>query len=316
MSATDTSPVWKRVAWGLALVAVIFVGDRVMAAGLNAAMMGTGNRYAVIYRGEAPGGVLLLGNSRGVNTFHQPTIEEAIDRPVFNASFNGTSTQFAEVILRDYVERNPTPRLVVLEVTGLAAGVNQLQNFFPFGSESARLDAYLNEAVSPTVATARRLFHLYNYNGEMLFRSLAAAGATDQGEINRYTISPGLIASTRRETPEPLRSNPENLAALQEIVAFCEANDIELRLVIGPYLPIYRERIPAYDEWVASVREAAGGMRVWDYSLAIDDETAFADRVHMNYRGARQLTPILVADGLFDLDSAAPPDTTLTEPTP
>ena len=36
----------------------------------------------------------------------------------------------------------------------------------------------------------------------------------------------------------------------------------------------------------------------------------------MNYRGARQLTPILVADGLFDLDSAAPADTTLTEPTP
>jgi hypothetical protein len=75
--------------------------------------------------------------------------------------------------------------------------------------------------------------------------------------------------------------------------------------VIGPYLPVYRQNLPEYDTWVESVRQAAGGARIWDYSLAIDDNSAFADRLHMNYRGAQLLTPILVEDGLFDLDARA-----------
>lgn len=314
MSASET-PVWKRVAWGLVLVGVIVAGDRVMAAGLHQAVMSTGNRFAVMYRGEAPGGILILGNSRGVNTFHQPTIEAALGRPVFNASSNGTPTELSDVLLRDYVARNPKPDLVVIEVTGIVAGANQISNFFPFARESERLSDFLDQELSPTVSTARRLFRLYNYNGEVLFRSLAA-GASDQGEINRYKISPALVAATERMEPEPLDLRERNLDALRRMIAFCEEEGIEVRLAIGPYLPAFRERIDGYDAWVARVREAAGGARIWDYSEAIDDVTAFADRLHMNYRGAQILTPRLVADGFFDAGTRPTAGSTLTDSRP
>ncbi len=301
----DTTPVWRRVAWALALVALVVAGDRALAAGLHQAVMHTGNRFAVMYRGDAPGGVLVLGNSRGVNTFHAPTLARALGRPVFNASSNGAATALSEVLLRDYVDRNPAPDLVVLEVTGVAGGDDQLSTFFPFGAESARLDAYLDGELPASVATARRLSRLFDYNGELLFRALAA-GASDQGEINRYTISPELVEATRRGGPTELRARPENLEALGRIVAFCRAEGIELRLAIGPYLPAFREKIGTYDAWLARVRRAAGDTPVWDYSDALADPSLFADRLHMNDRGAQALTPTLVADGLFDPTSPSP----------
>ncbi|WP_420453982.1 hypothetical protein [Rubrivirga sp.] len=301
----DTTPAWKRIAWALALVALVVAGDRALAAGLHSAVMHTGNRFAVLYRGDAPGGVLVLGNSRGVNTFHAPTLERALGRPVFNASANGAPTALSEVLLRDYVERNPAPELVVLEVTGVAGGVDQFATFFPFGAESARLDAYLDGAVPASVAAARRVSALFDYNGELLFRALGSAGASDQGQINRYTVSPELVEATRRGGPTELRARPENLDALGRIVAFCRAEGVELRLVIGPYLPAFREKIGTYDAWLARVRQAANGTPIWDYSNALDDPSLFADRLHMNHRGAQALTPILIADGLFD--PATPP---------
>ncbi len=305
---------WRRIGWGLALVAVVVAGDRALAAGLHAAVMQSGNRFAVLYRGDAPGGVLILGNSRGVNTFHQPTLEGLVGPPVFNASYNGMSTELSEVVLYDYVERNPEPELVVIEVTGVGADDDQLRDFFPFATESERLRAYLSETLPARVATARRLFALYNYNGEMLYRSLAAGGS-DQGTINRYKISPALIAAADRQAPTQTRLRYGNAAALGRMVSFCQARGIPVRLVIGPYLPAFRAKLEGYDEWVDAVREAAGGAPVWDYSEATDDVTAFADRVHLNYRGARLLAPRLVEDGLFDPDVAGPASLAIPPPT-
>ena len=297
---------WKRIGWALALVALVVAGDRALAAGLHAAVMQTGNRFAVLYRGDAPGGVLLLGNSRGVNTFHQPTLEALLDRPVFNASYNGMSTELSEVVLYDYVERNPDPELVVIEVTGVGADDDQVRDFFPFAAESERLRDYLSETLPPRVATARRLFALYDYNGEMLYRSLAA-GVSDQGTINRYKISPAVIAIAENQEVAQTRLRPENAAALGRMVAYCETRDIPVRLVIGPYLPVFRSKMDGYDAWLAELSEATDGAPIWDYSGAIDDVTAFADRVHLNYRGARLLAPRLVEDGFFEPTVSRPP---------
>jgi hypothetical protein len=305
---------WGRIGWGLALVALVLAGDRALAAGLHAAVMQTGNRFAVLYRGDAPGGVLILGNSRGVNTFHQPTLAELLDGPVFNASYNGMSTELSEVVLYDYVERNPDPELVVIEVTGVGADDDQVRDFLPFAGESERLRDYLSATLPPRVATARRLFALYDYNGEMLYRSLAA-GASDQGTINRYKISPAVIAIAEEQGGEPMRLRPENAAALGRMIAFCREREVPVRLVIGPYLPVFRSKMDGYDAWVAELGEAVGGAPIWDYSRAIDDVTAFADRVHLNYRGARLLAPRLVKDGFFDPDVAGPASLAIPPPT-
>ncbi|PAP77159.1 hypothetical protein [Rubrivirga marina] len=300
------SELWKRIGWGLALVALVVAGDRALAAGLHAAVMSTGNRFAVLYRGEAPGGVLILGNSRALNTFHQPTLAGLLNVPVFNASYNGMSTELSEVVLYDYVDRNPDPELVVIEVTGVGADDDQVRDFFPFAAESERLRTYLSQTLPPRVATARRLLGLYNYNGEMLYRSLAA-GASDQGTINRYKISPALVAAAERQEVAETRLRPENLAALGRMIAFCGERRIPVRLVVGPYLPAFRSKMTTYDAWVDAVSDGVGGVPIWDYSQAVTDVTAFADRVHLNYRGARLLAPRLFEDGLFDPAVAVPP---------
>lgn len=301
---------WKRIGWALALVALVVAGDRALAAGLHAAVMQTGNRFATLYRGDAPGGVLILGNSRGVNTFHQPTLEALLGRPVFNASYNGMSTELSEVVLYDYVDRNPEPELVVIEVSGVGADDDQVRDFLPFAAESERLEAYLAASLPSRVAAARRLFALYDYNGEMLYRALAA-GDSDQGTINRYKISPAVLALAEDQEVAQTRLRPENAAALGRMVAFCRERGIPVRLVIGPYLPVFRSKMDGYDAWTAALGAAVGGAPLWDYSGAVDDVTAFADRVHLNYRGARLLAPRLVGDGFFDPAVPGPPDASL-----
>ena len=91
------------------------------------------------------------------------------------------------------------------------------------------------------------------------------------------------------------------------MIAFCGERRIPVRLVVGPYLPAFRSKMTTYDVWVDAVSDGVGGVPIWDYSQAVTDVTAFADRVHLNYRGARLLTPRLFEDGLFDPAVAVPP---------
>ena len=302
-----TSPPWYRpVVWALAFVAVVLVGDRVGAAVLEAAVMRTGNRYAALYRGGLDKDVVVIGNSRGINSFHQPSLQEELDRPVFNLSFNGMPTELQEVILYDYFDRNERPELVVIEVTGSMADDDKLADFFMFADHSDRLADFLYGTVPRKEALVRKTFALHNFDTEMLTRALSYVGRSDQSVINRYSILPSMLELVEREPPVEFTSRPENLRALRRMVDFCEARGVAVRLIVGPYLPQYLDKVTNYDAWFASVQAAVGeDVEIWDYSDRIDDLTGFSDRIHLNLEGSKMLIPYLLEDRFFEPAGAA-----------
>ena len=294
------STVMKRLAWVLALIGLVVVGDRVIARGLQKVVLSTENRFAVLYRGGVPDdAVLIFGDSRSVDSFHAPSLSEGLGRPVFNLGNNGTSISIIEILLEDYLERNGKPSLVVIEASCVRQSHEQIQDLLPFATTSDRVGLFADRVLPDDLVRARQVSDLYNFNGETLVRAIGTFGKSDQGYAPGKRISAQALAEAQGDYVDTINLRPENLDALERLTAMLRSEGIEYRLVIAPYLPAYRPKIENFDAFVRAVSEAADAP-VWDFSNALTQTDAFADRVHPNRTGARLLVPILIERGLFE----------------
>lgn len=102
------------------------------------------------------------------------------------------------------------------------------------------------------------------------------------------------------------------------MVRTLKARGIETRLVIGPYLPAYAARSvnlrDATALLAARVHEVDPDAVVWDYSTAIADPAAFADRIHLNVHGSRLLLQKMRNDGFFRISRAGGDDRNFSSP--
>lgn len=294
---------WPRLRIALTrlalLLAVAFVGDRLLAWGIGAVLSKSGARFATLYGTTAPADLVVLGNSRGVNGFFAPAIERRLGQRAMNLSFNGQSTLLSEALLRDWIDRHGVPKVVVLEVHGVGAAHDTIDALAPFWSRSERLDA-IALAERPENRIAAKVAHLFAFDNEQTLRALYYLRRPDQDWINRYTISPALVEETRAMPPAPITWRDDNLAALGRIAALAREQGFRLRLVVSPFLPEYVARLSNYPEFLAKVREAAGGAYVWDEALGDRVTAHFADRLHANDVGAIAWFETLVPRGFFD----------------
>src|SRR6185312_4505509 len=100
----------------LALVLALFVaGDRVIAFALGEIVSHSEFRFSRVYRGGLDFDVLVVGDSRGVHSIFAPELSKRLCRPVFNMAFNGMSTETEEALVRDYLDRNKPPKVVLIE---------------------------------------------------------------------------------------------------------------------------------------------------------------------------------------------------------
>jgi hypothetical protein len=277
-----------------AFLIAFIVADRGFSRILEEVLVGSQFRYSELYRGGTEHDVLIFGNSRGVNGFFTPDMAKELNVTALNLSFNGLSMEMTELLLKDYLGHNSAPRLIILEVTnlhnkGLNSDVLQL-----YSAVSPRLaDAWDN--IEPHLGFIHRYIATsHRYSGELFLRVLYYFERSDQDWINRYRIDPE-FGEKFRPSDETQSSwsavIPEDqLIALRCIVALARQHGIELRLVITPYLPNYVRYLRGYEEWVDQV-ELASGLKVEDWSQAIEDTKFFADPVHMNLDGFRVLFP-------------------------
>jgi len=290
----------------LVLAALAFVGDRLLALALRSAVSHSQLRLSVAARGGVPAGVLILGDSRGVNGFYAPELKQRLGRPVFNLSFQGMSTVIEEAVLRDYLRWNPAPRLLLLEVTNVASEQGLLDGLMCYWDVYPSLGR-LAGTLSRRNRVATRVSHLFAFNGEVTMRALYYERRSDQDLVNRYHITPGLLAATRVEPDFDQQASPENLAALGRIVRLAFDRGIPVRLVVTPYLPAHVAHARNWAAWLERIRRAAGGAEpIWDYGRAISDSMLFADRVHLNVAGCAGFIDRMLRDGMFDARTDSP----------
>jgi hypothetical protein len=291
------------VTWLLLIAAIYVTGDWLGSKALSSLMWRSNLPFPKLYDGQYDAEVVCIGNSRGVHGFPQEIMEEVAGKRVANLSVNGMAPQIAECFLRDYLDHNPAPRIVLaeanfIEMETTAPGV---MKFSPFFSKSQRLFD-LACRFDPTYWVAGRISQLMQYNSELstfaAMHLLVHRGKADPDALVRRQISPQLAADTENMPPVELRIDETELEAVKRMAEECRQRGIEFRLILTGYLPAYREKISNLQEWRDQIA-AATGLEVIDLS-AIDSNSAFFDRIHLNAEGSRRTAELMVEQGLLN----------------
>lgn len=298
----------KALQFLVALLVCFFLSDRLAGWGFSRLVEHSQFRLSRIYRGGLKADILILGNSRGVNGFLAPLIEEKTGRPTYNLSFNGMDFQTAEALFADYLDHNQTPKLLVVEITALHS--RELAKGLKFlVPESERLSALLNDRYY-SIWVAGELSHVYRFNSEVFLRELFYLRKSDQNWLNDRSVDTEV--STSYVMPETEHAkwaavNPAYLAPLIRLVRLAQARHIEVRAVVTPYLPIYNQQATEYPQWKKTVQTALGeSCPIWEYRTALEQPEHFADVIHANRQGSIAFLDVLLRDHFFDAGAQQP----------
>jgi hypothetical protein len=290
-----TRDVRKGLIWIAAFVLVVLAGDRAFAWIAHRVLVRSQFRYSRLYRGGNDAEIVILGDSRGVNSFYGPAMEKLTGVHVLNLSYNSLSPEVAEALLLDHLDRSAKPKVVILEFTSAIVSGEVLTELRPYAGLSPRLMA-LYAKKHPYAARAGRVFHLLPLNSGFYIEALHYMRRDDQDWIMRSTIPPEARARQMKWTFKPF---PQNVAALGRIAEVLRSRGIEGRLVIAPYYQKTFTNMPQFLGIVEHAVHPGGHVRIYNYANAIGDPDAFADTVHLNETGSLILLTMLQRDGVF-----------------
>ncbi len=282
----------KALLWIATLFLVVMAGDRLLSWALGRVLVRSNFRYSQLYRGGTNADILIMGDSRGVNSFYAPAIEELTGKKAFNLSYNSMSPVVAEALILDYLDRNKPPKMVIFEPTCVQVDGAVLTELRPFATMSPRLMA-LYQRKHPDAARTEKIFHLLLLNTGFFVDALHYMKQSDQDWIMRGSLP----ATSKAEGKGLMTFLPGNREALQRIVKALRQHGVEVRFVIAPY----------YSQGIANLKEFVAGLplddhvRVAAYDTVLSDPALFADHVHLNERGSRVFLEILKRDGVLTL---------------
>jgi hypothetical protein len=289
----------KVLTFSTMFVVLLLAGDRLGAWGLQKLVARSQDRYVAMYEGRARADILVLGNSRADNHFPPQMMKQALGVATSNLGLGGVSATLAEALMKDFIERNGAPRLIVLEATVLEVDPYVIGDMMIFTSDSPRIAALVKHN-APRLYYAMRVFKLFQYNNEMLWRILYHVWKPPLDRVHSGTMTPELLEEIRKRGEFHMTSYVDNESALRRMVDYARQRGIPLRIVVTPYLKDQYDKFTNFESWKARVEGLAGGQAVWDYSHRFDSPALFRDSEHMNSAGTTRLLQAMVDDGFYD----------------
>jgi hypothetical protein len=288
----------KKFLWIIALIAVVFIGDRVGGMLLQKLVDISQFRYSRLYRGEAKADLLLVGNSRGL-MFYQPYLEEVTGQKTFNISYNALSIDLAKNLIADQIKINGAPKIMILDITMCDRKNDRLiSGFQAYRSHSENLQKLIKER-QPKTFYGGVFSHLFRFNSEIFHRALYYENKTDETWLIDRVINEKMIANLEDTDINDFTIKDYLLDNLIETVKLAQNAGVDVKLVVNPYYPLYRtQRMINIEKTIQRV-EAATNLKVHDYSTAISDLKSFGDFQHLNKYGSRLFIDEMVKDGII-----------------
>ena len=285
----------KNAFWYPLLLLLFFAGDRFGGYVLEHQAGQSQFRFARLYRGDARAEILLLGNSRGL-TFYQPYIEQITGKTTFNLSYNGLPMDVAKALVLDYLDRYPSPKNLLIDITTCdRENDNLLTGFSSFSGKSARLDVLIKEKARKAW-WGGKVSALFRFNNEIFQRTLFYRNKPDTDWLLDRVIQNDLATQVAKHSYD-LEINPYLVQQLKETVEAAKAKGVNVTLLIGPYFPGFVVKNMAD---LKSAVEKATGLPVHDYRDALNDAADFGDFMHPNKKGSVAYMDLLDRDGFFD----------------
>ncbi len=256
-------------------------------------------RFSKLYYGTNNADLVILGNSRAVNSFYAPYLESTYKLKTLNLAYNGLSMPIIKVLLDDYLKSNMAPRYVAIEVTSLESSYKVLPNLKQYMIDSPSIKGLVRTHY-PDIYNASLLSRAFIYNSEYFLRTLYYLRKSDQSWINRYAITKELyeqLSTSSHKIALFDKLDEDSITALNEIIHVCDAYNIEVILILAPVIDKVRDKV-VINNYIARI-ENSTGLEVVNLSGAINDIDMFADSIHTNEKGARFLADIMRDRGLF-----------------
>ena len=288
----------KNKLWIISLLILAFAGDRVGAFILKKITDQSQFRYSRLYNGQAGCDILLAGSSRGL-IFYQPYMEEKTGLSTTNLSYNGMPMELAAPLIKDHIDKNGTPELLLLDITLLDARmyarlVTEFNFYVPY---SERLSGLLRDSF-PNDYYAGKVTNLYRYNSEVFQRTLYYLNKSDEDWLLDRVISPSLQSDVVKQKTFNYDFNKKMLADLNNAVKYAQSKNVEVKLIVNPYYPAFAEKIGNLNELINAV-EKTTELKVHNYANSIQEVEGFGDYQHLNKNGAKAFIDLLVEDGVL-----------------
>jgi hypothetical protein len=238
--------------------------------------------------------IVCFGNSRGVNSFFSPYINDNYNLSAFNCSYNGVELPITKTFIEDYLVNQKKPKTILIEVSSLFNNRNNMVGFNSFNMYSSK-SVKINEEIEKVVKSKwiNKLFPINKYNSELFYRTIYYLNKTDQNWINDYEISEELNELVKTSPSEELALNAEELKVLKNIVQVLKDKNIEVVLFLAPYLPNYRVKLSNLKSNLDEMQKTVG-LEIIDLSDYLNDKKYFADRIHTNKKGAIKISQVLM----------------------
>lgn len=262
-------------------------------------------RVSLVYRGGLDNEVVLIGNSRAVDSLYAPDIEKATGKKTFQLGYQGMSMELAEILLRDYYERNRAPRLLILEITSLMSGNDLINDLRAYAWHSHRIGQKFSQ-IDPKGFAFAQLSNLYYFNGEIFIKTLFLLKRTDPYRMGNTEVTVDMLKAIKGR--QVWKSRPENLAALRRVIELTKHNGTEVRLLLAPIHPDLYKEVANVAEWVQEIEQWAGpGVKIWNYLNSVVEQKAFINPDHVNYLGSAMLLALLQRDFFFGSENRTNP---------
>lgn len=287
---------WQATRFLAVFLIVLFAGDRLLALGLDEVIRFSSLPYAKLYSSRGKADVLVLGNSRAFRHFDENTLSRVLGLKVSNLAVLGGSMETMNVVLDDYIARYGPPRAVIIEPSCLSGDNAQIRNMRHFTRHSSGLRAILQD-VSPKLATAGQISHLFTLNGTAYLNALHKI-------ISPYRQVPleGSVSLDGVQPPDrPYFFNRENnLIALRKTLETLKRHQIRFEIVVSPVFAGYQATRTGYQDWITSLSKVAGDQeRISDYAELSLPSASFYDPVHLNRDGVALFFDKLVSGGVI-----------------
>ena len=302
----------KHFFWIFAFLLIALLGDRLVGYIFARITQESLFRYSRLYSNKPDSAdILFVGNSRGL-TFYQPEVERITGKKTMNLSYNGMPADLAKNLVFDYLEHNPAPKLMVIDVTVCDRENDALKSSFNmYTPYSYRLDTLIRGIHVPDKWSGRKivlggsLSHLYRYNTELFQRVLYHRNKSDNDLLIDRVISDGAVNDTSFLSYQ-VRMFPNMVAHLKEMIDTAQAHGVKVQLVINPYYPPFAETVR--DSFLSPLKnyvENATGLPVHNFSKALTQRDELGDYQHANKKGSIHYMNILMENGIFNPKSIA-----------
>ncbi|GAB3021306.1 hypothetical protein [Spirosoma pulveris] len=288
----------KHILWTISLIGITVFGDRLGGFLLDRFVNNSQFRYSRLYKGEAKAHILFLGNSRGLS-FSDPYVRQITGRTSFNLSYNAMPMDLGYTLFEDYLERNPAPEKLIIEVSMCNKTNKELILGFGCYAPYSKDLTNLITTYDTKMGLAGEVINLVRYNGEVFQRTLYYLNRADEKWLVNRTISSNMIAALAAREPYRFTVASEKiLQNLVKTVKLAQQKGIEVHLVLNPYLPAFAAKIEHLQAW-KNIISTATGLPVADYSTAIQGNEFFTDYQHLNLNGSLHYIARLKKDAIL-----------------